>query len=171
MSETITITVAGVPHGRPRPLARARQGANGKWFAQVYQPKKPSRRGTKAEKRWAKANAWAEAVRAATFQKMPAEPWTGPISLTIDAYFPRPQDLMRKKDPEGPILHTVKPDRDNIDKAVMDALKEAGLFKDDCQVCQGAVRKWYHAKSYGPGVVIVATKLDAAEVATLYAQA
>lgn len=164
MSDRIELTVAGTPHGRPRPRARAMR-VGGKWIAQMYQPK-GSRRGSPDEKAWARANAWYGAVKTACFQRMPAQPWEGPVRLTIDVFFERPERLNRKRDPEGPVRHTAKPDRDNLDKAILDALKEAGLFKDDAQVCDGPVRKWYAAKGCGPGVQIIAeriSELDPAE--------
>jgi Holliday junction resolvase RusA-like endonuclease len=38
------------------------------------------------------------------------------------------------------IWHVKKPDRDNLDKAVLDAL--TGIFwHDDCQVCSGSIEK------------------------------
>jgi Holliday junction resolvase RusA-like endonuclease len=159
VSERVELYVEGVPHGRPRPRGRAVRTKGGKWVAQFYQPKNPSRRGGKGDKAWARANAWFKAVRRACFQRMPATPWDGPVSLTIDAYFERPKRLCRRSDPEGPLRHTAKPDRDNVDKAILDALKEAGLFGDDSQVCDGPVRKWYAAKGCRPGVIIVAARI------------
>lgn len=159
MSNSITLEVAGTPHGRPRPNARAVKGKNGKYFAQVYQPK-GARRGSKSEKAWLKANAWFAAVKAASFGKMPAKPWEGPIRLEIDVFFERPGWLTKKSSPPDAVLHTAKPDRDNLDKAIMDALVQAGLFLDDSQVCAGAVNKFYAAKGCGPGVRIEAVQLE-----------
>lgn len=159
MTDRIELHIAGTPHGRPRPRGRAVQTRGGKWIAQMYQPKGTSGRGKDA-KSWARANIWFRAIKEASFQKMPREPWDGPVRLTIDVYFERPQRLLRKKDPAGPIRHTDAPDRDNLDKAIMDALKEAGLFKDDGQVCDGPVRKWYVAKGCAPGVIIIAERIS-----------
>jgi Holliday junction resolvase RusA-like endonuclease len=39
--------------------------------------------------------------------------------------------------------HLCKPDLDNLLKSTMDALTEAGAWKDDCQVCQVADEKRY----------------------------
>lgn len=81
-------------------------------------------------------------------------PLDGPVRLDIDFYLPRPKRLMRRKDPDGPILHTVKPDKDNLEKATMDALKGL-LWRDDAQICDGRVRKWYAEKDGAPRVEIV----------------
>lgn len=162
--QSIELHIKGTPHGRPRPRAKATM-VNGKWIGQIYQPKRPkiTGRSSKADKAWAKACVWYDAVLEAMKPVLPEAPWTGPIHLDIDCYFERPKSLSRKKDPDGPIRHTAKPDRDNLDKAVLDALKEAGLFKDDSQVCDGAVRKWYAAKGCGPGVILAARQIAAVE--------
>lgn len=153
---TVSFSVPGVPHGRPRPNARAMKTKSGKWIAQVYHPKpsKNPRPGNKKDEAWARAHAWFAAVKAAAAGRMPPEPWDGPVWLSIDVYFPRPQRLAKKASPPGRIPHLARPDRDNLDKAVLDALKEAGLFQDDSQVYCGGVAKWYVAQGCGPGVRI-----------------
>src|SRR5690606_41336553 len=81
------------------------------------------------------------------------KPMEGPLCVDIDFYLPRPKRLMRKKDPAGPIPHTARPDRDNLEKATTDALK--GLaWRDDSQICDGRVRKWYAEKDGVPRVEI-----------------
>src|SRR5690606_3372583 len=69
----------------------------------------------------------------------------GPVRVDVDFYLPRPKSLMRRKDPPGPIPHTARPDVDNLLKSTKDAL--TGLvWRDDAQVCDGRVRKWYAEK-------------------------
>ncbi len=47
--------------------------------------------------------------------------------------------------PSSPLFHTSKPDRDNLDKLVLDAL--TGVFwVDDKVVCQGWLQKEYSDK-------------------------
>jgi Holliday junction resolvase RusA-like endonuclease len=41
------------------------------------------------------------------------------------------------------IPHTVKPDTDNLLKAVMDAMTEAGVWTDDALVYSTKSEKWY----------------------------
>lgn len=161
----IEFDVAGTPRARPRPRSRAMfSKKKGKHVAVPYHPKpKVPKAGEKLkghDRAWQLANEWYEAVKAAIEPFRPAEPWTGPIRLDITVYFERPKRLCRKKDPPDPVRHTYAPDRDNLDKSVLDALKEAGLFKDDGQVCAGAVEKWYAAKGCGPGVKIVAERIS-----------
>ena len=61
---------------------------------------------------------------------------------------------MRKKDPEGRIPHTAKPDADNVVKAVMDALTQIGMWRDDALICEQQVTKDYASKSGSTGAVI-----------------
>ena len=44
-------------------------------------------------------------------------------------------------------LHAHKPDRDNLEKSLMDALTEARLYGDDCQVSAGDVTKRWGVES------------------------
>ena len=73
---------------------------------------------------------------------------TGPIEVTINAVFPRPQRLKPKKYPDGLILHTKRPDLDNIVKAVLDALNKT--LQDDAQVCVIHAYKYYAERSGEP---------------------
>lgn len=155
----IEFAVRGTPEARPRPRVRAVKGKGGRWVGQMYQPKGPGKKDDSHARAWRRAHEWAQAVRGACIGKMPPEPWTGPVRLEVDIFFPRPQYMLKQKYPDTQIRHTAKPDRDNLDKAVMDALVEARLFADDAQVCDGAVRKWYSSRGCDPGVIIVAERI------------
>lgn len=171
MTDLIRLEIAGTPRARPR----ARHGARlirGKAVSFSYQPtkltiNKKTGKPTPDSLAWVRAQAWYEAVRVSLWPVRPAAPWTGPVSVSIDVYFDRPQRLMKKSSFEGPIRHTAKPDRDNCEKSVTDALREAGLYLDDAQVCAGPVNKWYVAKGCAPGVVIVAERIPEHEGALL----
>jgi Holliday junction resolvase RusA-like endonuclease len=138
----IEFTVVGEPKGQPRPRAFARKMGD-KFVARVYDD------GT-AEK-------WKSDIAIAGRPHIPAAPIEGPVRLDVDFVFPRPKYLMRAKDPAGEIPHTAKPDRDNCEKALLDALKTLGFFRDDSQVCAGEVTKWYAAKNGRPGARIMIT--------------
>jgi Holliday junction resolvase RusA-like endonuclease len=162
MSQRIELTIAGTPRARPRPRHGARI-VRGRAVSVTYQPTKivyKNGKPTPESLAWHRAQEWYQAVKAALLPQQPATPWSGPIRCTIDVYFERPERLMKKKSPVGAIRHTGKPDRDNLDKSILDALTEAGLWNDDSQVCDGPVRKWYAAKGCGPGVVIVAEQIE-----------
>lgn len=166
----IELTIAGTPRSRPRPRHGARM-IRGKAVSFSYQPKKltigKNGKPTPDSLAWVRAQEWYDAVRVALLPVRPSSPWKGPVRVTIDVYFERPQRLLKKKSPEGPVRHTAKPDRDNLDKSILDALTEAGLWEDDSQVCDGPVRKWYAAKGCGPGVLVVAEQLTE-EASCLY---
>lgn len=63
-------------------------------------------------------------------------PIVGPVALRIVFVFPRTSDA-RKRD----FWKVKKPDGDKLERAVWDALTEAGVFFDDAQVCDWACRK------------------------------
>lgn len=53
-----------------------------------------------------------------------------------------------------------KRDRDGDgDKAVLDALTDLGMWKDDGQVFAGEILKFYHAKNAAPGCHVVIKRL------------
>ena len=134
---SISFTVVGGPKGQPRPRAFV-HAATGK--ARVYDA------GT--------AEGWKSAIALAARPYLPSEPFDCPIGLSIEFNMPRPKRLMRKRDPDGPLRHTAKPDLDNLTKAVMDALTAIGMWRDDALVSSQCVSKWYAGKSQRPGAII-----------------
>lgn len=87
---------------------------------------------------------------------------TGPIRLDIDCCFPRPKHHYRKSGaikPNAPDWHTVKPDRDNVEKAIKDAITGIQLWRDDAQVCDGVTTKKYTTTDF-VGVVITITPIE-----------
>ena len=120
-------------HGRPKAQPRPRVTRNG-----TYTPKT--------------ANEWKQSVALSVKAAKPVETFLGPVAVSLAFHLPRPKRLMRAKDPEGTIEASVKPDIDNLVKAVMDAITDTGvIWKDDCQVYQIDASKWYHAKNGDPG--------------------
>ena len=142
----IVFSVPGEPRGMGRPRFTARRGRGGQIFAKVY---------TDAE-----SKKYKDLVTLYARSHMPREKWDGPIRLDVTAYLERPQRLLKKSSPPGAIWCTTKPDRDNIEKAVLDALTDAGLWLDDKQVCAGEVRKFYVAIGHKPGLIITASRLS-----------
>jgi Holliday junction resolvase RusA-like endonuclease len=72
--------------------------------------------------------------------------------------FPRTKSQIWKSRPMPRIWHAKKPDRDNCDKAVLDALSGL-LWLDDSQVCSGTIEKWIAAGDEQPHVVVTVTEL------------
>ena len=92
--------------------------------------------------------------RVATFSTAPKIPAGIPIRTEFRFVFKRPKRLKRQKDADGLILHTKKPDGDNVEKAVNDGLCGV-LFDDDSQIQQGCWSKWYGEKTATDGRVDV----------------
>ena len=135
----IAFRVRGIPKPQPRPRAFAKR-IGGKYTARMYD-------GSSSE-------AWKSDVIRAGEPHRPEVPLDGPLEVSITFFLPRPKRLMRKKDPDGPVWAPGKPDRDNLDKAVLDCLTTDGWWRDDAQVVAGEVRKCYHAKEDVPGALI-----------------
>lgn len=119
----IRFTVPGLPQGK----GRARFG-NGR----TYTP--------------AKTIAYEGLIALAAQQAMDgAELLTGPVYLTVTAFFPIPASWSKKRRAEANARltwHTSKPDADNIAKAAGDALNGI-IFRDDSQVAFAKVMKHY----------------------------
>lgn len=147
----ITFEVIGDPKGQPRPKAFARKFGNGKVMARVYDP------GT--------AEGWKSQIAIAAKDHIPFMPLQGPIQLDIVFRFPRPKAHFLKSGlrQDAPFYHTSKPDRDNCEKAVLDALTTLGMWSDDSQICAGEVVKIY-ATDISSGAKIRLTPLAQQEV-------
>lgn len=161
-TRTIEIVVEGEPIGQPRARHDPRSG-------RTYTPKVREKIGTnpvtgKAIYGPDKLEPWKDRIRLACYGKV-AEPIRAPIRIRIDAFFPRCEYHAKKKFPKGHVFsgpipetsfpHTAKPDKDNIEKAVLDAIKAAGVYEDDCLVFGGPTEKWYCGVGYDPGVRIL----------------
>lgn len=123
----ITFAVSGEPKSQPRPKAM-RRGS----FVHIYTP--------------ATAKVWKGLVASAAKPFLSPVPIEGPLSLSLDFRFVRPKSHFTSKgalSKSARLAHTTKPDADNLAKAVMDALTDAGLWKDDTQVVQLNVTKSY----------------------------
>ena len=143
MREPLIIFVAGIPKGQPR--VKARRFGN---RAAVYDP------GTAEE--------WKGLVRMETAAKWDKAPFAGPVELGLHFVFGRPKAHLRKDGTEkhwAPVHHTSRPDSDNLAKAVMDALTNLGLWKDDAQIARLVVSKKYTVGGFA-GCCIEVRELD-----------
>lgn len=83
-------------------------------------------------------------------QQAGVKPLAGPVSCDLVFVFPRIKDLPKR----GPrVWKDTTPDRDNLDKAVLDALKRVA-WKDDGQLCDGRIMKFYAASGEQPHVEV-----------------
>jgi len=118
----LIIRAPGTPVAQPRTKA-ARIGA----FVRVYTP--------------GGANVWKDVIAHFAQQAATAAGWAKPtaragLCVDIDFHFAKPSGF-RKAD----LWKFTKPDRDNLDKAVLDGLVWSGIIHDDAQVVDGRIRK------------------------------
>jgi Holliday junction resolvase RusA-like endonuclease len=139
---TLTFFVQGLPKAQPR----VKFASRGK-FGKAYTPDS--------------ANDWKACLMIAAKPHF-REPLAGAISASVCFYFPRPKSHFNSKGelkPTAPVFHTSKPDRDNLDKCVLDALTQIGAWNDDAQVCSGGIDKRFVATGESPGARITITRL------------
>jgi Holliday junction resolvase RusA-like endonuclease len=125
VSRLVTFTIPGRPRGKERPRAAPGQS----------RPYTPAR--TVAAER--------EILTLFKQARRDPRPLTGPVLLTIEAVFPIPAKwpkALRDFALTGRLYCTSKPDRDNIEKLVADALNGIA-WCDDAQVVDGPVLKRY----------------------------
>ena len=137
----ISFTVRGKPQGKARPRFR-KVGEK----VSTYTPK------TTVE--------YENAVRAAYERQCKNKMLDGAVRAWITAYFPIPKSDSKGKRAAklgGEIKHTVKPDGDNVAKAILDSLN-GHAYKDDSRVCELSVRKLY---SENPRVVVTLEEITA----------
>lgn len=77
----------------------------------------------------------------------PEEPLRGPLELSFTAVFPVPKSWPKKRREKainGREWHTARPDLDNLQKQLKDALTRMGFWGDDSQVAAyGETKKIY----------------------------
>ena len=135
--------VDGIPVSQPR----CRPTTDSKLYkSRVYDP--------------GNANDWKNLVILKANRHLPKTPFSGPVKTDITFLMPRPKYMNSKKYPEGFIPHLCKPDKDNLEKAVLDSLTNCGFWKDDSQVCSGSVHKFYHEKNGRPRALIRIAFID-----------
>lgn len=132
---SIVIDVVGIPKGEPKTKSTVFTPQPGKPMSRIYTPNT--------------AAVWRAQVSEAAVKARPSEPFIGPVRVDWTARFPRPGDHYRTGKHAGelresaPWLHRGLPDRDNVDKTILDALQEAGYFRNDSQAAIGLlVKRW-----------------------------
>lgn len=142
----LVIRVPAIPVAQPRQRHRIAKSAAGKSFVVNYTPSK------------APVNDFKATVRHAAASEYQGPPFTGPLRVDVCCVFPRPAGMFWKTKPMPRVPHAKKPDRDNVDKAVLDSLKGL-LFLDDAQACQGNIEKWVASGDEQPHVLIGVSEL------------
>lgn len=136
----IEFTVRCLPVAQPRQRTRIRF-AGDKAFGQNYTPAK------------APVNAFKASIVQAATEAYSGAPLEGPICLTIRFVMPRPKAMIWKKRAMPRAWHITKPDLDNLEKALKDALKGV-TWRDDAQVCRVSKEKVYASGDECPGVEV-----------------
>lgn len=124
------LLIPGVPVAQPRQRHRV-VTANGKTFTQNYTPKSSPVNLFKANVQFVAMHIILETPGFVVLEC--------PIRMDVVFVFSRPASA--KKANKGRLPHDVKPDRDNVLKAVQDAL-EGILYRNDSQVFAGSVDKY-----------------------------
>lgn len=151
----IRFHVPAVPVAMPRPRAMMQGG-----HIHIHNP---THRQTADGRRVSNGVAEFKAsVRQAFEAVASTPPIDGPVRLTLTFVMPRPKGMYWKSKPMPRLRHVARPDLDNLEKGVKDALK--GLaWHDDSQVCEVAKTKWIAAGDERPHVVIEIAAIAAGE--------
>lgn len=123
---TVSFSIEGKPFGKQRPRF-VRKGK----FVQTYTPKETAD--------------YEKHVRKSYIGTCGKDKLNVPVSAELEAIFPIPKSVSKKKRQEmldNNILPTVKPDTDNIVKAVLDSLNKVA-YDDDAGVVEVKVIKRY----------------------------
>ena len=152
MSRVIEFIVPAVPVAQPRARATSRGG-----HASVYSQTTIKNQRT-GESRPHPIVAFKATVRMMESAAYTGPPMLGPLRVDVLAVFPRHGTKIWKKKPMPRYRHIEKPDRDNLDKAVLDSLKGI-MWRDDCQICDGRIQKWRASGDEQPHVKVTITEL------------
>lgn len=138
----VELFVTGLPVAQPRPRATSFGGK-----ARMYNP------GT--------SNEWKACVIHEIKEHAGTFPAGTPVRCYLWFFLPRPRshfgsgkNAATLKE-SAPMRPTGKPDLDNLDKAVCDAITAAGVWHDDSQVVSASVHKLYAKKSPGCHIIIL----------------
>lgn len=88
------------------------------------------------------------ALHAHLSKHIPQTPFDGPIACHLSFFYPPTQTVQRKVQNNSVVYKTTKPDCDNLAKQVLDVMQELDYFKDDSQVCELHICKYYSAMPY-----------------------
>lgn len=144
MSEPIVIVVDCIPMGKQRAKHGTRKNKKGKQFTVTYTPDKTVH--------------FEEMLRHAAKLAMAGRPALNQACICdVEARFPLPQSAtkrLRAAVEQGELVpHTVKPDKDNVDKIVFDGIVPTALTRDQL-IFDGRTVKRY---AVNPGLTITLT--------------
>ena len=97
-----------------------------------------------------RASDWDAQIARLSAPYLPAQPFTSALYMHVTFVIRRPKALMTKKAYDGRIPHIKRPDIDNLQKGLQDALK--AFWVDDSQIANLQLEKWYAAKDEEPSI-------------------
>jgi crossover junction endodeoxyribonuclease RusA len=129
---------------------------------------RPTSRAVVVDDNKTKLAPWRQSITAAALEAADDARWdramlVGPVGVSMVFYMARPRHHYGaganagQLRPSAPALPVTKPDQDKLARAVMDGLSDAGLWRDDSQVCECRVIKTYaHQPDHieAPGVLV-----------------
>ena len=133
--DVVSFTVPGKPYAQPR-----------------HRTTKTGRTYTPTEARDYQAHVALRARSARALSKGPF-PISGGVEVKFVAYFPRPVSALKR------LFPWVKPDIDNLEKAILDGINHSGVWHDDAQVCHVDKWKLYAADPADARVEVFVTRL------------
>jgi Holliday junction resolvase RusA-like endonuclease len=152
----ISIRLDGPPRGKGRPRFRRIRAKDGREFVSAYTD--------------GKTVSYEDALKAQAKIAMAGQPpLLGALWVGVTAAMPVPASWSKKKRMaavSGCLHPVVKPDHDNIMK-LLDALNLI-VWKDDCQIIESQIRKFYAEKPY---LLVVVRPLESASCQTVPAVA
>lgn len=132
----LDMVIPGVPVAMPRPKVT---GTSGK--PRLYVPL--SYKSASGERVSTGVKEFREAVRLFVLANYRGAVVDRPVAVHRYYNFPRHPAKIWKRKSMVPYRHSTKPDIDNLDKMLFDALTLAGIWIDDSRVCAGFAEKWH----------------------------
>lgn len=115
-------------------------------------------------------------LAAAKFSELFGAPICKPCQVDLTFFFERPRShWVRRREykvisPKAPIYKSNKPDRDNLDKLVLDALTCAGVFSDDAVVVAGTIIKKFCTHEPPGCLITIDNDVGPIEVGEIYTE-
>lgn len=125
----INYTVVGIPKPQARPKVFHRTLKSGKPFVSTYSPKSD----------WFHL-VYTESLKIKNTLK---NRLVGALELNLTFCMPIPKSISKKKREQLHYVTTKTGDLDNLSKGCMDAMTQAGIWEDDCQVAILIASKTY----------------------------
>lgn len=95
-----------------------------------------------------------DSIRKAAREVHHGPPLTGPLKVDVVAVFPRLKSMRKKTRPMLREWKSTKPDNDNMEKAVWDALTGL-LWHDDSQIADNRFRKFFADGQEIPHLIVI----------------